>query len=68
MTANAQKRYLEQAERMLNAGRFQELATWANLPTNDNPTLDRQLQQVRLERMAGIKPVTSDLIANNALW
>ena len=68
MTANAQKRYLEQAKRMLNAGRFQELATWANLPTNDNPALDRQLQQVRLERMAGVKPVTSDLIANNALW
>jgi len=68
LNAWAQRKYTDQAIKAINAGRFNELPVWQNLPVMTNPTLDRQLQQVHLERMAGIKPVTSDLIANNALW
>lgn len=68
LNAWAQRRYTDQAIKAINAGRFNELPVWQNLPVMTNPTLDRQLQQVHLERMAGMKPVTSDLIANNALW
>ena len=68
LNAWAQRKYTDQAIKAINAGRFNELPVWQNLPVMTNPTLDRQLQQVHLERMAGMKPVTSDLIANNALW
>ena len=68
LNAWAQRRYTDQAIKAINAGRYNELPVWQNLPVMTNPTLDRQLQQVHLERMAGMKPVTSDLIANNALW
>jgi len=68
LNAWAQRKYTDQGIKAINAGRFNELPVWQNLPVMTNPTLDRQLQQVHLERMAGMKPVTSDLIANNALW
>lgn len=68
LNSHFQNKYYRQAVAALNAGRYNLLPTWSNLPRQDSPALDRQLQQVRLERMAGIKPVTSDLIANNALW
>ena len=67
LNAHFQNKYRKQAIDALNAGRFNETATWANLPRQDSPALDRQLQQIRSERMTGIKPVTSDLIANSAL-
>lgn len=63
-----QNKYYRQAVDALNAGRVDKLPTILNAPRNDNPTLDRALQQVQLERMAGVKPVTSDVVANNALW
>lgn len=68
INSHFQNKYYRQAVAALNAGRYNLLPTWYNLPRQDSPALDRQLQQIRLERMAGIKPVTSDLIANNALW
>ena len=67
LNSHFQKKYHDQSIAALNAGRFNEIAAWANIPRQDSPALDRQLQQIRSERMAGIKPVTSDLIANNAL-
>ena len=51
----------------LNAGRYDLLPIRLNAPGMYDP-YDRQLSQIRMERMAGMKPVTSDLIANNALW
>lgn len=68
LNSHFQNKYYRQAVDALNAGRVDKLPTILNAPRNDNPTLDRALQQVQLERMAGIKPVTSDVIANNALW
>jgi hypothetical protein len=50
----------------LNAGRYDLLPVQLNAPGMYDP-YDRQLSQIRMERMAGMKPVTSDLIANNAL-
>lgn len=67
LNAHFQNKYRKQAVDALNAGRFGEIAAWANLPRQDSPALDRALQQIRSERMTGIKPVTSDLIANSAL-
>lgn len=67
-TAIAQKKDLDYATKALNAGRFNELATWANAPTTENAYLDRQMQQINRERMAGIKPVTSNAIDNYAMW
>lgn len=68
LNSHFQNKYYRQAVDALNAGRVDKLPTILNAPRNDNPTLDRALQQVQLERMAGVKPVTSDVIANNALW
>ena len=68
MNSHFQNKYYRQAVDALNAGRVDKLPTILNAPRNDNPTLDRALQQVQLERMAGVKPVTSDVVANNALW
>lgn len=68
LNSHFQNKYYHQAIDALNAGRVDKLPTILNAPRNDNPTLDRALQQVQLERMAGVKPVTSDVIANNALW
>lgn len=68
LNAWAQRKYTEQAIKAINASRYSDLPVWQNLPSMSNPTLDRQLQQVHLERMAGMKPATADLIANNALW
>ena len=68
LNSHFQNKYYRQAVDALNAGRVDKLPTILNAPRNDNPTLDRALQQVQLERIAGIKPVTSDVIANNALW
>ena len=67
LNSHFQNKYYRQAVDALNAGRVDKLPTILNAPRNDNPTLDRALQQVQLERIAGIKPVTSDVIANNAL-
>ncbi len=68
LTSHFQNKYYRQAVAALNAGRVDKLPTVLNTPRGDNPALDRALQQVQLERMAGIKPVTSDVVANNALW
>ena len=68
LNSHFQNKYYRQAVDALNAGRVDKLPTILNAPRNDNPTLDRALQQVQLERMAGVKPVTSDVVANNALW
>ena len=68
LNSHFQNKYYQQAVDALNAGRVDKLPTVLNTPRQDSPALDRQLQQVHLERMAGIKPATSDLIANQALW
>ena len=75
-TSLFQKKYYDAAKDMLNAGRFNEMAVWANAPSTNMPVLDRQLQQVNRERMMGVKPVTSNFIDNfaatntreNQLW
>lgn len=68
LNSHFQNKYYQQSIDALRSGYVDKLSTILNAPRNDNPTLDRALQQVQLERMAGVKPVTSDVIANNALW
>ena len=68
LNSHFQNKYYQQAVDALNAGRVDKLPTVLNTPRQDSPALDRQLQQVHLERMAGIKPITSDVVANQALW
>lgn len=67
INANLQRKYRDTAKKAIEAGRFNEQPVVLNTPRNDNPALDRALQQIQSERMAGVKPVTSDLIANNAI-
>lgn len=67
LNSHFQNKYYNQAVDALNAGRVDKLPVTLNAPRTDSPALDRQLQQVHLERMAGIKPATSDVIANNAI-
>lgn len=67
INAGLQKKYRDTAKKAIEAGRFNEQPAVLNTPRNDNPALDRALQQIQSERMAGVKPVTSDLIANNAI-
>ena len=65
-TSIAQRRDRDLAKKMLNEGRFNDLAVWANAPSTAMPVLDRQLKQIQLDRMSGIKPVTNDFITNFA--
>ncbi len=67
INSGLQRKYRDISKKAIEAARFNELPVQLNTPRNDNPALDRALQQVRSERMAGIKPVTSDVIANNAI-
>ena len=67
INAGLQRKYRDTAKKAIEAGRFNEQPVILNTPRNDNPALDRALQQIQSERMAGVKPVTSDLIANNAI-
>lgn len=67
LTSRFQNKYYKQAVDALNAGRVDKQAVRLNAPRIDNPSLDRALQQIQSERMIGIKPVTSDLVMNNAL-
>lgn len=67
INAGLQRKYRDTAKKAIEAGRFNEQPAVLNTPRNDNPALDRALQQIQSERMAGVKPVTSDLIANNAI-
>ena len=62
-----QRKYRDTSKKAIEAARFNESPVVLNTPRNDNPALDRALQQVQSERMAGVKPVTSDVIANNAI-
>ena len=67
INAYLQGKYRDISKKAINAARFNELPVRINTARTDSPELDRALQQINSERMAGMKPVTSDLIANNAL-
>ncbi len=67
INAGLQRKYRDTAKKAIEAARFHELPVRLHAPRIDNPALDRALQQIQSERMQGMKPVTSDLIANNAL-
>ena len=62
-----QNKYYKQELQALEAGRYNEKPVTLNTPDSNNPTLDRALRQVNSERSIRMKPVTSDLVANNAL-
>lgn len=68
VNAHLQNKYRDLAKQSINAARFNEQPVRINTARTDSPELDRALQQVKSERMQGLKPVTSDLIANNALY
>ena len=67
LNSHFQNKYYKQAKAALEAGRYEDLPATLNAPDSNNPTLDRALRQNYLERAAGIKPITSDLISNSAL-
>lgn len=67
VTSHFQNKYNRQAKEALNAARFSEQPVTLNTPDSNNPTYDRALNQLNSERVIGVKPVTSDLVTNNAL-
>lgn len=67
INSHFQNKNYKQELQALEAGRYNEKPVTLNTPDSNNPILDRALRQVNSERSIGIKPVTSDLIANNAL-
>lgn len=67
INSHLQRKYRDTSKKAIEAARFNESPVVLNTPRNDNPALDRALQQVQSERMAGVKPVASDVIANNAI-
>ena len=67
VNSHFQNKYRDQAKAMVNAARYDEQAPVLNTYRTDNPALDRQLQQIQSERMLGVKPVTSDVVTNNAI-
>lgn len=66
VNAAYQNKYNRQWKKALEAGRFSETPVTLNAPRTDNPTYDRALQNIRSERMFGIKPYTSNWTEYNA--
>ena len=67
INSHFQNKYNRQAKQALNAARFNEQPVTLNTPDSNNPTYDRALNKLNSERSLGIKPITSDLVTNNAL-
>lgn len=66
-TLRSDKKYTDQMIKALNAGRVSRTVTPFNHIAEVTPEVDRAMQDVRARTMMGIKPVTSDIIAHNAL-